>query len=138
MKTAETLCLNQGERFTSIRKTVLELVWESHEPVKAYDLLEKLKQQHPSSQPPTVYRALEFLQSNGLVHKIESLNAYLGCGDPTINHSGQFLICRKCGSVAELDDKKSNKGLENNARSIGFVVEKMTVEIHGVCQQCES
>ncbi len=136
LKTAESLCLDQGERFTALRRTVLEFVWNSHEPVKAYDLLDKLKTVHPGSAPPTVYRALDFLQANGLVHKIESLNAYLGCGDPTITHSGQFLICSKCGSVAELDDHKSNKDLENSASTIGFKVEKMTVEMHGVCQQC--
>ena len=79
---AKTHCDAAGIRLTPIRQRVLELVWQNHEPVKAYDILDKLKQAKSSSAPPTVYRALDFLQDEGLVHKIESLNAYVGCGNP--------------------------------------------------------
>lgn len=133
---AEQKCADQGERFTKLRRQILEMIWYSHEPVKAYDLLDKLKEIHPGSAPPTVYRALDFLLEVGLIHKIESLNAYLGCGDPASGHSGQFLICRKCSSVAELNDLPISKNLQSLARSVNFSVDKMTIEITGLCDHC--
>ena len=135
---AKRICESHGERSTQLRQTVLEFVWSSHEPVKAYDLLEKLKQVHSSSAPPTVYRALDFLQSLGLVHKIESLNAYLGCSDPTQSHQCQFLICRECGSVAELDSSDIQQKIKNITNKMDFEYETMSLEISGLCSQCQS
>ena len=136
LEQAKTICESQGERFTPLRKTVFEFVWLSHEPMKAYELLSKLQAVHPSSAPPTVYRALNFLQSLGLVHKIESLNAYLGCSVPGAAHSCQFLICRSCGSVAELENSNIDNTIEELTDSLGFDYESMTMEIHGICSQC--
>ena len=137
LKAAQSICEQHGERLTPLRKTVFEFVWSSHEPVKAYDLLGKLKMVHPSSAPPTVYRALDFLQSLGLVHKIESLNAYLGCSDPSGAHRCQFLICRQCGSVAELDDDVISNDIQRLATAMDFQYEAMSLEIHGVCSGCK-
>ncbi len=137
LQVAEDICQAQGERLTPLRKTVLEFVWSNHEPVKAYDLLDKLKAVHSSSAPPTVYRALDFLQSLGLVHKIESLNAYLGCGEPGEKHRCQFLICRICGSAAELDSDQLYKNIAEDVSSVEFSVEDITLEIQGVCRQCK-
>ena len=137
IRRAEQKCADQGERFTKLRRQILEMIWGSHEPVKAYDLLDRLKKIHPGSAPPTVYRALDFLLEVGLIHKIESLNAYLGCGDPASGHSGQFLICRKCSSVAELNDISTSKNLQSMARSVNFSVDKMTIEITGLCDHCQ-
>jgi len=77
--TAEKLCQERGLRFTSIRCRVLELVWGSHKPIGAYDILEVLGKESESAAPPTVYRALEFLIEAGLVHRLDSLNAFIGC-----------------------------------------------------------
>ena len=137
LKTAEDVCQQQGGRLTELRRTVLELVWNSHEPVKAYDLLERLKQVHPGSQPPTVYRALDFLRDNGLIHKIESLNAYLGCGEPQQKHHGHFLICQDCGAVAEVFDKKIQQELERLASGIDFKINHTMLEIQGSCSNCQ-
>ena len=93
LRAAEKTCKERGLRLTPIRRRVLELVWASHEPVKAYDILDILRSERDSAAPPTVYRALEFLLGEGLVHKIESLNAYVGCGEPGHADAGQFLIC---------------------------------------------
>ena len=132
-------CAAEGLRLTPLRQQVLELVWENHEPVKAYDILDKLKQEHSSSAPPTVYRALEFLQEQGLVHKIESLNAYVGCGSPADSHrSGQFLICKQCGCVAELDDADIKKLLKEKAADLGFTIATETIEITGYCSNCSN
>lgn len=133
---AEATCKQRGGRLTAIRRRVLELVWASHEPVKAYDLLDTLRNERSSAAPPTVYRALDFLQEEGLVHKIESLNAYVGCGKPGHMGSGQFLICSDCGEVAELADTELVKLIRNKAEQIGFAIEEQVVEIKGHCAQC--
>lgn len=133
---AKRICAERGERLTEIRQKVLALVWSSHEPVKAYDLLDDLKKEHPASKPVTVYRALDFLRAHGLVHKIESLNAYLGCGDPAQQHDGVFMICEKCGVVIELDSQQIKNSLTDQAESVGFSIGKLTLEISGVCQHC--
>ncbi|MCG8325474.1 MAG: transcriptional repressor [Thiotrichales bacterium] len=133
---AEQKCADQGERFTKLRRQILKMIWSSHEPVKAYDLLDELKKVHPGSAPPTVYRALDFLLDVGLIHKIESLNAYLGCGDPDSGHSGQFLICRKCSSVAELHDAGMTRKIQSMTRAVNFSFDKMIIEITGLCEDC--
>ena len=136
IKAAKSRCDESGIRLTPLRQQVLELVWQNHEPVKAYDVLDELKKQHSSSAPPTVYRALDFLQEQGLVHKIESLNAYIGCGNPEESHSGQFFICQCCGSVAELDDEDISKLIQKKANRLGFKINDEMVEINGHCQEC--
>lgn len=136
IKMAKSHCEESGLRLTPLRQQVLELVWQSHEPVKAYDVLDKLKHDHASSAPPTVYRALDFLQKQGLVHKIESLNAYVGCGNPEESHSGQFFICHDCGSVAELDDDDIRGLIKKKASQIGFNIDNEMIEIKGHCQEC--
>lgn len=137
MAIAAAVCAGRNERFTSLRKTVLKLVWASHKPIKAYDLLAQLADFHERPAPPTVYRALDFLREAGLVHKIQSLNAYIGCGDPRRNHQGQFLICKDCGTVAELDDNTITSRIEHNAKRVGFMVNDETVEVMGLCQNCQ-
>jgi len=138
LKAAELSCKQKGNRFTPIRRRVLELVWASHEPVKAYDVLDILRSERSSAAPPTVYRALEFLLEQGLVHKIESLNAYVGCGKPGHLDAGQFLICSSCGEVAELDDPELVKLINEKAKHIGFSIKEQIVEILGCCSQCLS
>lgn len=136
MVDAENACLKLGLRLTSIRREILKMVWSSHAPIKAYELLEQMQQQNPKTAPPTVYRALEFLQKAGLVHRIESLNAYVGCGDPSEPHLGQFLICQHCGAVAEINAKKITKTLNEQAEQLGFSAQQQLVEIMGTCPQC--
>ncbi|MFQ5660167.1 MAG: Fur family transcriptional regulator [Gammaproteobacteria bacterium] len=134
---AETTCAERGLRLTRLRHRVLELVWGSHEPVKAYDILEHLQREKKRAAPPTVYRALDFLQAEGFVHKIESLNAYVGCGEPGHSNTGQFLICRVCGEVAEIDDNDIVGLIASKAQQLGFVIENQTIEIDGLCAECD-
>ncbi|MCP5151811.1 MAG: transcriptional repressor [Ectothiorhodospiraceae bacterium] len=133
---AEQLCQARGARLTAIRRRILELVWQSHQPVLAYDLLDRLRLERARAAPPTVYRALEFLREHGLVHRIESLNAYVGCADPRREHAGQFLICDACGAVAELDDPEIGGLIEARARGAGFEPASQMVEVHGRCPRC--
>jgi Fur family zinc uptake transcriptional regulator len=130
------LCERRGNRLTPVRRRVLELVWRSHAPVGAYALLDELREEGRSAAPPTVYRALEFLLENGLIHRIESLNAFIGCSDPRRPHQGQHLICRRCGSVTELAAAEIIGAVRRSAAAVGFTVERQTIEIAGVCEAC--
>lgn len=134
---AEQSCARTGQRLTKLRRRVLELVWAGHKPVKAYEILAQLQRERHGAAPPTVYRALEFLQNEGLVHRIESLNAFVGCGEPARSHSGQFLICRDCGMVGEMDDEELSTVIVSKARRIGFQVDHEMIEIRGLCNNCK-
>ena len=134
--TAITLCEKRGVRFTDLRKTVLELVWSGHEAVKAYDLLDQLAALGGSAKPPTVYRALEFLMEQGLVHKIESLNAYVGCPHPDGDHVSEFFICDSCGYVEEVNLPDLEKAINFQAEQSRFKINRQTVEISGQCEDC--
>jgi Fur family zinc uptake transcriptional regulator len=133
---AAQLCLARGARLTELRRQVLQLVWHGHEPVGAYALLEALRRSHPGAAPPTVYRALEFLIEHGLIHRLESLNAYVGCPRPERPHVSQFLICGKCGATAELDEPAIAKAVLRRAGELGFAVEQQTIEVRGWCPRC--
>ena len=136
LTTAEDLCRTRGVRLTALRRRVLELIWDSHRPIGAYAMLSMLRDERDTAAPPTVYRALDFLMEHGLIHRIESLNAYVGCGSPDGRHGGQFLICRDCRAVAELDDDTIARSVAKRARAMGFVVEQQTVEVIGLCPRC--
>jgi len=133
---AELLCEAQGARLTALRRTVLELVWQGHEPVGAYALLDALRGAHPHAAPTTIYRALEFLAEHGLIHRIESLNAYIGCTHPEEPHASQFLICARCSAAAEIDDPSVSRALSKSASGMGFAITRQTVELSGLCPSC--
>ncbi len=134
---AEALCASQGLRLTALRKRVLELVWQSHKPLGAYDILASLSEEDGRrAAPPTVYRALDFLLENGLVHRIASLNAFIGCNQPEHLHQGQFLICRQCHAAIELEQAAISQAIVAAAAAVGFVVEGQTVEVLGLCAGC--
>ncbi len=133
---AERLCARRRARLTELRRRVLELIWRSHEPVGAYALLERLARERGRVAPPTVYRALDFLIAHGLVHRIASRNAYIGCAHPDRDHIGQFLVCSACGSAAELDDRRIRHAIRSTAEAAGFSVEHPVIELAGRCPQC--
>jgi Fur family zinc uptake transcriptional regulator len=133
---AEVSCQNQGARLTAVRRRILELVWASHDPVGAYGLLDRLAAEGIKAVPPTVYRALDFLLEHGLVHRLERLNAYVGCTHTEGPHAAQFLICTGCRRVAELDDPAIGQALADGAARRGFVVTRQTVEVEGLCAAC--
>lgn len=136
LATARTLCDERGTQLTPLREKVLQIVWKSHKPMGAYDVLDELARSHKAARPPTVYRALDFLMGEGLIHKIESLNAYLGCIEAGAPHTGQFLICRNCGATEEIVDPKLDTALEAAAARAHFKAERKIVEISGLCARC--
>lgn len=133
---AERLCAEAGLRLTPTRRRVLQLVWSSHRPVGAYEVLEALGEAGKRAAPPTVYRALEFLMEAGLVHRLDSLNAFIGCADPSHPHHGQFLICRDCRQVEEINATDVNQRIDSFARELGFVAEQQMLEVQGLCRAC--
>jgi Fur family zinc uptake transcriptional regulator len=135
---AEAVCAQRGVRLTALRLRVLELVWQSHKPLGAYDILAVLSEiDGRRAAPPTVYRALDFLQENGLVHRIASLNAFVGCNQPEHPHQGQFLICRQCHTSIELEHSSISTAIVSSAAAVGFSVEGQTVEVLGLCASCQ-
>jgi Fur family zinc uptake transcriptional regulator len=137
LKRAETVCARNGARLTEIRRRVLELVWRNHEPVGAYDVLAALGHDGRRAAPPTVYRALEFLMEQGLIHKIESRNAFIGCAIPEAPHSGQFLLCASCGNATELTDSGIEAAVRQSAARQGFRIRRVTLEVDGLCPSCQ-
>ncbi len=138
---AAEMCGRAGARLTDIRRQVLALVLRSGEPIGAYALLDRLKADKANATPATVYRALEFLQAHGLIHRLERLNAFIGCTDVGDHHhhhhhAVQFLICRTCGSVAEMEDTGIAGAVESAAERTGFRPARATVEVEGTCAGC--
>lgn len=136
IRAAEDKCRAEGLRLTPLRRQVLELVWSSHGPIGAYEILDRLRAERAGAAPPTVYRALDFLREHELIHRLESLNAFIGCGDPARRHGGQFLICTDCGAVAELDDPAIERTVSRRAGTLGFSVAHQTIEVAGRCRDC--
>jgi len=133
---AEQLCRARGDRLTRQRRAVLELLCASDKPLSAYELLELMREHVRKPAPPTVYRALDFLLDQGLVHKLESLHAFVGCTHPDRPHVSQFLICADCGEVAELENENIEQSLRTVAETAGFRTERPVVELLGTCAQC--
>lgn len=133
---AERLCAAQGLRLTPIRRRVLELIWQGHRPRGAYELLDQLAAEGHKPSPPTVYRALDFLLVHGLVHRVSSRNAYVGCSRPGEEHMAQIFICDRCGVAVERADGSLNRDIRRAAEDLHFEIRDQTVEIAGLCPHC--
>ncbi|MBP8176772.1 MAG: transcriptional repressor [Xanthomonadales bacterium] len=129
-------CEDRGLRLTPLRQRVFELIAEQPKPVKAYDLLDRLRGERNGAAPPTIYRALDFLLEHGFIHKLESVNAYTTCHHPSERHSVPFFLCDVCAGATELCDPRVAELLVEQARQLGFLPEAQTLEVHGVCRQC--
>lgn len=133
LKFAESLCEEKGIRFTAIRRRVLEAIWDNAPHIKAYDLQKNLNETGDHLNPPTIYRALDFLHSNGLIHRIESLNAFAPCHDSQDYHEGQFIICDDCGHVSEIHEDDVVEKLEKRIKDKGFEISHRTIEMRVSC-----
>ena len=137
LEAAAAACQRDGVRFTDLRRHVLGLVLAAEGPVTAYALLDQLRGTRWNAAPPTVYRALDFLLQQGLIHRVERLNAFIGCDeDASHTHAAQFLICKSCGTVDEVDDRAVADALGLAAAAKGFTPAHATVEIEGTCAAC--
>jgi Fur family transcriptional regulator, zinc uptake regulator len=129
-------CAAQGAHLTLLRRHVLGLIFEAEGPLTAYQLLDRLKETRKGAAPPTIYRALDFLLEQRLIHKVERLNAFVPCVESGHEHAAQFLICRQCGAVTEIEDRAAADALEHAAEREGFHTRKAIVEIEGTCAAC--
>ncbi|HEX6958371.1 MAG TPA: Fur family transcriptional regulator [Ferrovibrio sp.] len=134
---AEVHCTDIGAKLTPIRRRVLELIWQSHKPAGAYDLLAQLGGEGQKVAPPTVYRALDFLIEQGLVHRVESLNAFIGCTEPGHAVQQEIFICRNCGTATEINDPELGRRIQQDALTLGFTVERQAIEVVGLCRDCQ-
>ena len=138
MAVAEARCRERGQRLTPMRRDVLAALLASHHPLGAYEIMERVAADGPRPAPITVYRVLDFLRDNGLVHRIESRNAYLACAhDHDAAAMVAFLICERCGSVGEIPAAPVAQSLNAAARATGFAPKLSVVEITGTCAHCQ-
>jgi Fur family zinc uptake transcriptional regulator len=133
---AEILCTRNGAQLTALRREVLDLILRADTPLTAYQLLDQLKSKRKSAVPPTIYRALDFLIANRLVHRIERLNAFIPCDAGHDHADAQFLICHQCGTVAEIEDHDVSAALAAAAAARGFSPSRASVELDGLCAIC--
>ena len=134
---ARDLCAEENLRLTPTRESVLRLLWQSHRPLGAYQLQDQLaKIAGKPIAPPTISRAVEFLLKTGLIHRIASLNAYIGCPFPNSDHSNLFMICTDCGSAAEVAHSSINKLLQSTCEKANFTLQDQSLEIFGLCPNC--
>jgi Fur family transcriptional regulator, zinc uptake regulator len=135
---AEAQCAARAQRLTPMRRQVLEALLTSHRPLGAYEIIDRLQQKNRPA-PITVYRALEFLRENGLVHRIESRNAFVAC---VHNHGGGdlviFLICERCGAVGEVPAAAAAEALKASSRAVGFSPNSPLIEVPGICAHCRA
>jgi Fur family transcriptional regulator, zinc uptake regulator len=135
LTSAAALCTGAGERLTASRSRVLELLLQTGQPSKAYDLIAAYGEDGASAKPPTVYRALEFLVRMGLVHRIESLNAYIACHQGGRTHMAAFLICTCCGDAREIEPFEPER-TKAAARRLGYDLRDVVIEGRGLCAAC--
>lgn len=143
---ATAVCEQRGANLTELRRRVLGLVLDAASPVGAYELLDRLRPNRPGVAPPTVYRALEFLLEQGMIHRVERLSAFVGCiagctadaAGGSHTHAAQFLICRRCGRVTEMEDHAVTAVLARAAQDAGFTIGSATIEAEGLCARCSA
>jgi len=137
LETAQALCESRGSRLTPIRRRVLEILLEQGRSVKAYELLELIRDDQAAAAPPTVYRALEFLVEEGLVHRLDAINAWAACHDAGGQPHDLLVVCTSCGSVAELSDPDLTRSLAEKVAQAGFRLSGHETELRGLCEACK-
>lgn len=132
----EAHCAANGLQLTPVRRRVMDILLEQHRALGAYEILARLRDEGLGSQPPVVYRALDFLVRAGFVHRVETLNAFVACSRSGAGHVPAFLICRNCRTVIETPDEPSAGVLAGAAQEAGFAIETAVSEAEGLCAQC--
>lgn len=140
LRAAEQQCLRNGSRLTAQRRDVLEALAGSEKPLGAYDLIEKLREKNGRAPAPiAVYRALDFLKEQSLIHRLETLNAFVACphhhaeAEPVV-----FLICETCRTVEEAVAAPLNHALAAVAQARAFTAKRQVVELAGTCKICRA
>jgi len=135
LETAQARCAELDQRLTPPRRRALQLLLEAGQPMKAYDMIAAFGPDGTAAKPPTVYRALGFLERFGFAHRIQSLNAFISCRRGLASHAAAFLICDCCGATQEVEPALAGP-IEQAAARSGYAVRSLTVEAHGLCAAC--
>lgn len=133
---AELICNEKNIRFTDLRKKVFLIILQNHQPAKAYDVLDQLQKDDASAKPSTVYRTLDFLMENGIIHKLHSSNSYVACSHPEKHNRCYFLICNNCNEIKECCDENLTKAVNDVTDGLHFEAQNTIIEISGVCEVC--
>ncbi|MFT5275562.1 MAG: Fur family zinc uptake transcriptional regulator [Saprospiraceae bacterium] len=136
LEVAQRICASNQARLTPIRQTAFELICIAKKPLSAYELLDQLKTQHHNAQPPTIYRALEFLIEQRLIHKLSTINAYYVCDCPGDPHPVLFLICKICNQAKEMVEPSLMKQLSQRIKASGYVEQYPLLEVMATCSTC--
>lgn len=136
LERAAASCRERGASLTAIRREVLALLYRTPKGIKAYDLLEQMRQTRGNASPPTVYRALDFLIEQGLAHKIGRMNLFVACRHGAHSSPSLFLVCPKCNGVTEQEDPDMVTSLYASLAATGHRLDSPEVEISAVCPQC--
>jgi Fur family zinc uptake transcriptional regulator len=136
LERAERLCARRGTKLTQQRRDVLACIAENHAAAGAYEIIERMAERGRKLAPIAVYRALDFLASHGLVHRIESRNAFVACSHGHEGRPAALLVCEDCGEVAELDAPDTFAALARETASSGFAANRTVIEIGGRCGAC--
>ena len=148
LEEAKLQCQSNGVRFTTLRQQIYKMILQAQQPVGAYDLITELQQartqniaqsgtQSKNVAPPTVYRSLDFLLQQGLIHQLTSLNAYIPCCHPRSQHTAAFFICESCQHVQECSSLPVQEVMNYAKEDVGFEVSQSVIELRGVCQSCQ-
>jgi Fur family zinc uptake transcriptional regulator len=139
LKNAQAICMAANVKLTPLREQVLSLIWQNHKLLGAYDLIDLLAEASGRRiAPPTVYRALDFLLGIGIIHRINSLNAYIGCPSPTTKHPSYFLICTQCQTASECNEPSLSQHIEQLGIDKGFSIQQQWLEVLGICSECRA
>ena len=136
LQSAAEHCLKNGANLTDLRRQVLDLVLAHDGVVKAYQILSDLRQARGSAAPPTVYRALEFLVEQGILHRVEALNGYVVCRHLDCAHPSVIMTCRDCGKVDEMAADEGFVALRQLCAVHGFDMDEQQLLLNGRCVQC--
>ena len=133
---AEAICNSHGVRLTKLRRAILEVLLEANAPVKAYDMIEKMRSKGERLTPATVYRVLDFLLQYGLIHRINALNAFIPCTGSHDEHSMLLFVCSQCQQATEMDDPVLYQAMRDRLGELGMGMGDNCIEIQGTCHNC--
>jgi Fur family zinc uptake transcriptional regulator len=134
---AEELCRMRGRKLGKTARLLIGILAAHPKPVKAYELLEALSRiTHKPVAPPTVYRALQFLDDLGIVARVVSQSAFVLCAHPGHAHDCIFFLCNRCGSASEIEDKRFAQLVGKEASALGFEPSHRVLEVQGTCRSC--
>jgi len=137
LRAAEAVCRQSGARLTRLRRDALALLLAAERPLTAYEILERLRPKDRAATAAGVYRSLEFLTAHRLAHRIESSKAFVACVFPEHAHPSQMLVCRRCGTAVETEDRRVVEAAENLGRRLGFALDRGALELTGLCRSCQ-